>query len=87
MKLVKGCHKRTGLTKTVLVISISVCTNSTVSIGTLQGLQENIWLIQNFLLTVFVLSGLHFTGFELGWARKCLVYPEFLVVSTVVHWF
>ena len=25
LKLVKGCHKRTGLTKTVLVIS---CTNS-----------------------------------------------------------
>ena len=35
LKLVKGvvikglgCHKRTGLTETVLVISISVCTNS-----------------------------------------------------------
>ena len=40
LELVKGCHKRTVLTKTVLVISISVCTNSTVSIGTLQGLQE-----------------------------------------------
>ena len=25
----KGYHKRTGLAKTVLVISISVCTNST----------------------------------------------------------
>ena len=29
LELVKGCHKRTGLTETVLVISISVCTNST----------------------------------------------------------
>ena len=38
-----GSHTRTGLTKTVLVFSISVCTNSTVSIGTLQGL-ENIGL-------------------------------------------
>ena len=59
LELVKGYHKRTGLTKTVLVISISVCINipySTVSIGTLQGLQ---WFIQNFLLTVFVLSGFH----------------------------
>ena len=53
LKLVKGYHTRTGLTKTVLVISIS-STNSTVSIGTLQGLQENVWFIQNFLLTVFV---------------------------------
>ena len=55
LKLVKGCHKRTGLTETVLVISTSVCTNSTVSIGTLQGLQESVWFIQHFLLTVFVL--------------------------------
>ena len=29
VKYVKGCHKRTGLTETVLVISISVYTNST----------------------------------------------------------
>ena len=35
LKLVKdchegqGCHKRAGLTETVLTISISVCTNST----------------------------------------------------------
>ena len=29
LKLVKGYHRRTGLTETVLVISISVCTNST----------------------------------------------------------
>ena len=34
---------------------------STVSIGPLQGLQESVWFIQNFLLTVFVLSGLHCT--------------------------
>ena len=29
LKLVRHCHKRTVLTETVLVISISVCTNST----------------------------------------------------------
>ena len=29
LKLVMGCHKMAGLTETVLVISISVCTNST----------------------------------------------------------
>ena len=29
LKSVKDCHKRTGLTETVVVISISVCTNST----------------------------------------------------------
>ena len=28
LKLIKGCHNRTGLTKTVLVISISICINS-----------------------------------------------------------
>ena len=33
LELVKGFYKRTGLTETVLVISISVCTNST--LGTL----------------------------------------------------
>ena len=27
LELVKGCYKRTGSTETVLVISISVCTN------------------------------------------------------------
>ena len=62
LELVKGCYKKTELTETVLVISISVCTNSTlstVSIGTLQGLQESVWFIQNFLLTLFILSGLH----------------------------
>ena len=50
-----GCHtrKRTGLAETVLVISISVCTNSTFSIGTLQGLQESVCFIQNFLLTLY----------------------------------
>ena len=56
LKLVKGCHKRTGLTEAVLVISISVCPYSTVSTGPLQGLQESVWFIQNFLLTVFVAS-------------------------------
>ena len=61
LELVKGCHKRTGLTETVLVIRYFVLTvpYSTVSIGTLQELQESVWCIQNFLLTVFVLSGLH----------------------------
>ena len=29
LELVKGYHKMTGLAETVLVISISVCTNST----------------------------------------------------------
>ena len=29
LKLVKGCNNRTGLTETVLVISISVCIKST----------------------------------------------------------
>ena len=29
IELVKGGHKRTGLTETVLVIRYSVCTNST----------------------------------------------------------
>ena len=29
LELVKGCHKRTVLTETVFVTSISVCTNST----------------------------------------------------------
>ena len=52
LKLVKGSHKRTGLTEngSCYVISISVCTNSTLSIGTLPGLQESVWFIQNFLL-------------------------------------
>ena len=50
LELVKGCHKRTGLTETVLVISICVCTNSTFSIGTLQGFQESVWFIRNIPL-------------------------------------
>ena len=29
LELAKDCYKSTGLTETVLVISISVCTNST----------------------------------------------------------
>ena len=70
LELVKGCHNRTGLTETVLVISISVC--STVSIGTLQGRQESVWFIQNFLLTVFVLRGLH-----------CMCVCMFYVISCV----
>ena len=57
--LVKGSHKRTGVTETVLVISISVCTNSTPYSFYRNGLQESVWFIQNFLLTVFVISGLH----------------------------
>ena len=40
LEMVKGCHNRTGLTETVLVINISVCTYSTVSIGTLQDLKK-----------------------------------------------
>ena len=57
LKLVKGCHKRT-LTETVLIISNSVCTNSTVSIGTLQGLKKvfGLSIFFSFLLTVFVLN-------------------------------
>ena len=50
------------MTETVLVIGILFVLTvpySTVSIGTLQGLQERVWFIQNFLSTVFVLSGLH----------------------------
>ena len=42
LESVKKCYKRTGLAETVLVISSSVCTSSTVSIGTLQGLQESV---------------------------------------------
>ena len=64
LKLVERCHKRTGLTETVLVVSILFVLTvpySTVSIGTLQGLQESVWFIQTFLLTVFVFSGLHCT--------------------------
>ena len=65
LELVKVYHKR--LTETVLVISISVCSNSTVSMGTLQGLQEMFGLSR----TVFVLSGLH-----------CTLFTEcFLIVS------
>ena len=55
LESVKGYYKMTGLTETVLVISISVCTNSTfctVSIGTLQGLQESVWFIQNFSVCI-----------------------------------
>ena len=62
LELVKGNHKMTGLTETVLVISILfglTVPYRTVSIRTLQGLQEEFLLIQNFLLTVFVLNGLH----------------------------
>ena len=62
LKLIKGCHKRIGLTvQFLLSIFLFVLTvpYSTVSIGTLHGLQESVWFIQIFLLTVFVLSGLH----------------------------
>ena len=56
-------HKRTGLTETVLVISISVCTNSTFYYSFYRNsagrTSRSIWFIRNFLLTVFVLSGLH----------------------------
>ena len=53
LELVRGYHKRTGLTETVLVISISVCTTrpcSTVSIGTLQGLQRKCLVYPEFLV-------------------------------------
>ena len=39
LELVKGCHKVTGLTETVLVICISVRAKSTL-VQFLQGLQE-----------------------------------------------
>ena len=54
LKLVKCCHKMTGLTETVLLsvfLFVLTLPYSTVSIGTLQGLQESVWFIQNFLLT------------------------------------
>ena len=62
LELVKGCHERTGLTKQFLLsvfLFVLTVPYSTVSIGTLQGLQQSVWFIQNFLSTVFVLSGLH----------------------------
>ena len=52
LEVVKGRYKRTGLTETVLVISILFVLTvaySTVSIGTLQGLQEIICFIQQCL--------------------------------------
>ena len=58
IELVRGCHKRTGLTETILIIIILTLPYSTVSIGIPQGFQESVWFIQKFLLTVFVLSGL-----------------------------
>ena len=60
LKLVKGYHKRTGLTETVLVISISVCTNSTVSIRNSAGTSIKGLVYPEFLVTVFVLGGLHY---------------------------
>ena len=61
LELVKGHHKRTGLAETVLVISISVCTNSTVSIEFYRDFKK---FTRNFLLSVFVLSGLYCTCFS-----------------------
>ena len=55
LKLVKECHKRTGLTKTVLLsvfLFVLTVPYSTVSIGTLQGLQESVWFIQNFSVCI-----------------------------------
>ena len=44
LELVKGCHNWTGLTETVLVfLFVLTVSYSTVSIGTLQGLQESVW--------------------------------------------
>ena len=43
LEVVNGCHKRTGFAETVLVISICLTVPyCTVSIGTLQGLQESV---------------------------------------------
>ena len=101
LKLVKGYRKRTLLTETVLVITIKLFVPySTVSIGTLQGLQEKVCFIQNFLLTVFVLSGLHCTtqtecasGYhQLNYSRKALInsfiFIQLLqgnIYSTYIH--
>ena len=49
LELVKGCHKRTGLTETVPIISISGCTNSTISIGNL-GTSRNYLVYPEFLV-------------------------------------
>ena len=49
------CLNRTGLTEIVLVqIFLFVLTVpcSTISIGTLQGLQERVWCIQNFSVCI-----------------------------------
>ena len=60
LKLVNGYHKRTGLTETILVISISVCTSSTLQYSFYRntaGTSRTCLVYPEFL--VFVLSGLH----------------------------
>ena len=61
LELVKGYNKRTGLSQkdwvdqfllSVFLFELTV-PYSTISI---QGLQESVWFIQNFLLTVYVFS-------------------------------
>ena len=57
LKLVRHCYKRTVLTETVLVISISVCTNSTLYRNS-AGTSRKCLVYPEF---VFVLGGLHCT--------------------------
>ena len=49
------------MTETVLVLFVLTVPYSTVSIGTLQGLHESVWFIQNFLLRVFVSTVFYFS--------------------------
>ena len=58
-----GYHKWTGLTETVLVISISVCTKSTLLYSFYRNSSGTSRKYLAFLLTVFALSGLHCTVF------------------------
>ena len=69
VKYVKGCHKRTGLSETVLLsVFLFVLT---VPLRSLQGLQESVWFIQNFLLTVFELSRFHCSNRVKDWSGSC----------------
>ena len=56
-ELVKGSYKRTGLTETVLVISISVCTNSTPYSTVSKELFKKVFGLSR--ISVFVLSEVH----------------------------
>ena len=57
LELVKGFIKGLGGPKQFLLsvfLFVLTVPYSTVSIGTLQGLQESVWFIQNFLLSVCI---------------------------------